>query len=46
MKVVIVEQNEKYEKQLEEIKNGKNKNNNNEYHNKIIEDLEINKKNK
>ena len=46
MKVVIVEQNEKYEKQLEEIKNGKNKNNNNEDHAEIIDDLDINEKNK
>ena len=46
MKVVIVEQNEKYEKQLEEIKNGKNKNNNNEDHTEIIDDLDINEKNK
>ena len=48
MKVVIVEQNEKFEKQLEAIKNGKNKDNNNNPEDVIDDDndIGINEKNK
>ena len=48
MKVVIVEQNEKFEKQLDAIKNGKNKDNNNNPEDVIDDDndIGINEKNK